>query len=102
MIVKWKEVINKFMKSYLIIYQISLPETSYTNLIAYLKTAPQWARPCPNTWIIKTTSDVATIRDGVRDRITKIDKVLVIDVSSANWGTFNVTKEVTDWMKNNL
>jgi hypothetical protein len=90
------------MKSYLIIYQISLPEASYTNLITYLKTAPQWARPSANTWIIKTTSDVATIRDGVRDRVTKTDKVLVIDVSSANWGTFNVTKEVTDWMKNNL
>lgn len=90
------------MKSYLIIYQISLPEASYTNLITYLKTASQWARPSANTWIIKTTSDVATIRDGVRDRIVKTDKVLVIDVSGANWGTFNVTKEVTDWMKNNL
>lgn len=90
------------MKFYLIIYQISLPEASYANLIAYLKTAPQWARPCANTWIIKTTTDVASIRDGVRDRITKNDKVLVTEISSGNWGTFNVSKEVTDWMKNNL
>ena len=90
------------MKSYLIIYQISLPEASYTNLIAYLKTAPQWARPCVNTWIIKTTTDVAIIRDGVRDRMTKNDKVLVTEISSGNRGTFNVSTEVTDWMKNNL
>lgn len=90
------------MKSYLIIYQISFPETSYPNLIAYLKTAPQWAKPCANTWIIKTTSDVATIRDGLRDRINKNDKVLVTEIASRNWGTFNVSKEVTDWMKNNL
>jgi hypothetical protein len=90
------------MKSYLIIYQINLPESSYTNLIAYLKTAPQWARPCTNTWIIKSTTDVATLRDGVRDRITKNDKVLVTEITSGNWGTFNVLKEVTDWMKDNL
>jgi len=90
------------MKSILIIYQIGFPEASYTNLIAYLKTAPQWARPCVNTWIIKTTTDVATIRDGVRDRVNKTDKVFVTEITSGNWGTFNVTKEVTDWMKNNL
>ena len=90
------------MKTYLIIYQIGLPEVSYANLIAYLKTASQWARPYANTWIIKTTTDVATIRDGVRDRITKNDKVLVTEISSRNWGTFGVSKEVTDWMKNNL
>lgn len=90
------------MKSYLIAYQLSFPETSYTNLIAYLKTAPQWARPCAFTWLIKTTSDVAEIRDGVRTRINPNDRVLVIEVASNNWGTFNVPKEVTDWMKNNL
>lgn len=90
------------MKSYLVIYQLSLPETSYANLIAYLKTSPQWARPCANTWIIKTTTDVATIRDGLRDRTTKSDKVLVTEVASGNWGTYNVSKEVTDWLKNNL
>ena len=90
------------MKSYLIVYQLSFPETSYTNLIAYLKTAPKWARPCAFTWFIKTTSDVATIRDGVRDRINAGDRVLVTEVASGNWGTFNVSKDVSDWMKNNL
>ncbi|MEK7636972.1 MAG: hypothetical protein AAB402_01090 [Patescibacteria group bacterium] len=90
------------MKSFLISYQLSYTENSYPNLIAYLKTASQWARPCANTWIIKTPIDIAQIRDGIRDRIKSVDKVMVIEVPNSNWATFNISKDVTDWMRRNL
>lgn len=90
------------MKSYLIIYRLYLPESSYGNLIAYLKTAPLWARPFDSVWFIKAGVEAASIRDGIRSRINTNDKVLVIEVNNTNWGTSNVLKEVTDWMKNNL
>ena len=90
------------MKSYLIIYQISGSESNYTSLIAYLKTAPQWARPIPGVWVVKTTSTAALLRDGVKSRIGPNDKVLVTLMPNSDWGTSNISKEVTDWMKNNL
>lgn len=90
------------MKTYLIICQASLPESSYYGLASYLKTAPQWAKPFANTWIVKTTADISVVRDGVRERTFKIDKILVTEIAGSNWATFNVSQEVTNWMKNNL
>jgi len=96
------EMDNTDMKSYLIVYRLGFPEVSYPKLIAYLKTAPQWARPFDCAWLIKTTTGVAEIRGGIRDRMNRNDRVLVIEVTSNNWATFLISKEVTDWMKNNL
>ena len=90
------------MKSYLIVYQLSLPESTYANLITYLKTAPKWARPCNSTWFIKTTLEAAKVRDGIKERMNQNDKVLVTEVKITHWGTFNISKEVTEWMKTNL
>lgn len=91
------------MKSFLIIYQLSFPETSYNNLIGYLKSATYWARPCTTTWIIKTTVDVAKIRDGIKERATVNDHVVVIELPlNTNWASFGISKKVTDWMKGNI
>jgi len=90
------------MKTYLITYQQSLQEVAYTALVEYIKTAPQWARPCHAIWLIKTDVDVAKIRDGIKDRIAPGDRVLVIEIPNSNWATFNVPTEVTDWMKGNI
>lgn len=90
------------MKSYLIIYKLALNEESYTNLIAYLKSADLWARPMANAWIIKTLKSSAEIRDGIISRINKGDQVLVIAVPNNDWATSAVPKAVTDWMKQGL
>lgn len=92
------------MKSYIIILQLGYPETSYTALINYIKSASLWAHPMNNVWIIKTPKTSAEIRDGVALNINigLGDKVAVIAVQSADWATNNVDKAVTDWMKNNM
>lgn len=90
------------MKLYLITYKLTLPESSYANLITYLKTAPYWARPMESTWIIKTEIEAVAIRDAIKERVHLNDKVLVIEFSCFHWATFNVSKEVTDWFKSNL
>lgn len=90
------------MKSYLIIFKLGLPEATYTNLIAYLKTAKYWARPFDSIWIIKATIDAAKLRDGIREKINPDDKVLVTTIPNNDWATFNISKEVTDWMRNSL
>jgi len=91
------------MKTFLIIYQLSFSETSYINLINYLKTATYWARPTTSAWIIKTTTDAAKIRDGVKERLTLNDRVLVIELpAGSNWASSSIGKDVADWMKNNI
>jgi sugar-specific transcriptional regulator TrmB len=90
------------MKNYLIIYQLGFPEANYQKLLNYIKSAIKWAHPMANTWIISTTKDCAEIRDNIKKFITAADKVIVIEVPINHWATSNITKEVTDWMRNNM
>ena len=92
------------MNTFLISYDLGLPETydDYKILIQYIKSYPTWAKSLQSVWLIKTNKTISQVRDEIKDRIDANDKVLVIDVTKTGWATFNVSKEVTNWMKNNL
>lgn len=92
------------MNTFLISYDLGLPETydDYIILIQYIKSHYAWAKPLQSVWLIKTNKTASQIIDEIKDRIDANDKVLVIDVTRASWATFNVSKEVTDWMRDNL
>ncbi len=92
------------MKTYLISYDLGLPETrlDYDILKRYVKSYSYWAKPLQSVWFIKTMKSVSQVRDEIKLKIDSNDKVLVIDVSSKGWATSGVSKSVTDWMKNNL
>ena len=90
------------MKNYILVLSLTHSENAYINLINYLKTATYWARPLHNVWIIKTGTKVTEIRDGIKSRLTPQDRVLIMEVNGANWGTSNISKMITDWMKINL
>ena len=89
------------MKNYLVIYSLNQAENLYTNLISYLKSSGYWAKPFAGVWIVRTTSSASEIRDGIKARINPSDKVFVVAMHTNEWGTFNVSKEVTDWMHKN-
>ena len=89
------------MNTYIVILKLVSQEDLYTNLVIFLKSGSSWARPMPNTWFVKTTNSAADIRDGVKSRIGTQDAVLVINVTKG-WGTSNISKAVTDWMKTHL
>lgn len=92
------------MNTFLISYDLGLPETydDYKLLIQYIKSYPSWAKPLQSVWLVKTTKTVAQVRDEIKTKVDSNDKVLVIDVTKTGWGSFNLSKDVTDWMKNNL
>ena len=92
------------MNTYLISYDLGLPETynDYKTLTQYIKSYSTWAKPLQSVWFIKTDKTISQVRDEIKTKVDSNDKVLVIDVTSKGWGTYNVSKEVTDWMKNNL
>ena len=92
------------MNTYLVSYDLGLPETynDYKILIEYIKSYSRWAKPLQSVWFIKTEKNVAQVRDEIKALVDSNDKILVINVTQKGWGTFHVSKDVTDWMKNNL
>lgn len=92
------------MNTFLISYDLRFPEaySDYKILIEYIKTYSYWAKPLQSVWFIKTTKNVAQVRDEIKLKVDHNDKVLVIDVTGKTWASYNLSKEVADWMKNNI
>ena len=92
------------MRTYLISYDLGVPESSvdYKNLITYIKSLGPWATPLKSQWFVVSAKSTAQIREGVQGLVDSNDKILVIDVTSDDWASWNLDKEVTDWMGNNM
>ncbi len=92
------------MKTYLISYDLGLPETynDYKTLINYIKSYSNWAKPLKSVWLVKTDKKISQVRDEIRTLVDLNDKIFVINITKIGWATFNISKDVTDWMKNNL
>lgn len=92
------------MKTFLISYDLGLPEThtDYIALSQYLKKLyPTWARPVKSVWIIKTQKTAGEIRDDIKVKLDSNDKFVVVELAG-NWATYNISKDVTDWMHRNM
>lgn len=91
------------MNTYLISYDLGLPETqaSYAQLTAYIKSFSHWAKPLQSVWFVKTTKTAGQIRDEIKTSLDSNDKVIVIKVTPG-WGTYAISKQVTDWMHKNI
>jgi hypothetical protein len=92
------------MKTFLISYDLGVPEThnDYVALSNYLKSLYiLWARPVKSVWIVKSEKNAGQIRDEIKLVLDSNDKLIVVELLG-NWGTSNISKEVTDWMKNNM
>lgn len=92
------------MKTLLISYDLGVPETSedYKKLIDYIKSYGTRAKPLYSVWLIKTNKTCSQVRDEIRDKTDSNDKTLVIDVTTADWASRGLGKDVTEWMKKNL
>ena len=92
------------MKTFIISYDLGIPEnrSSYINIADGIKKLySPWAKPLQSVWIIKSNKTAGQIRDDLSRYLDNNDKLLVIEVVK-HWGTYNISKEVTDWMKNNI
>lgn len=93
------------MKTFLISYDLGSPETydDYKLLFQYIKSYDLWAHPLQSVWFVTTDKTLSQVRDEIKNgNVDKNDKVLIIDVTKTGWATSNVSKVVTDWMKNNI
>ena len=89
------------MKAQLIIYQLE-DLTDNAAIIEKIKSFSKWAKVMDNCWIVITDQTSGTIRDELRVSIGKKGSVLVVNVTGQGWGTFKISKEVTDWMTSRI
>ena len=92
------------MKTYLISYDLRIPETSedYSRLIDFIKSYNYWAKPLKSVWFIKTNKTVNEVRDEIKNVTDQNDGFFVIEVTGSDWATFGINNEVTNWLKSNL
>ena len=92
------------MNTYLISYDLGSPETrtDYNALSKHIKSLyTKWARPVDSVWIIKSDNSAGDIRKQIKSELDENDSLIVVKLSGS-WGTYNISKEVTDWLKKNM
>jgi len=90
------------MDSYLISFQLN-NQKDYNKVSDCIRECSKWARVMDNVWIIKSDRKLTDIRDNISSLIKNSGgSVLVVRISNDAWGTYSVSTEVTDWMKNNI
>jgi len=92
------------MNTILISYDLIQPETSndYKRLIDQIKSYSFWCKPLRSFWLIKTNDSPATVRDNLKKYIDNNDNLLVMNITGASWGSYNLDSSVTQWMKTKL
>lgn len=92
------------METYLVSYDLGIPETSedYKKVINYIKSFPSWAKPLYSVWLVRSNISAAQIRNDLSKLIDSNDRILVIRVTNTEWASWNISKDVTDWMYKNL
>ena len=89
------------MKSFLISFKLK-DQSSYDNVSAILRSFPKWACIMENVWIICSDEKLVDIRERVCNAMDGHGAVVVLNVSGTPWGTYAISKEITDWMKENI
>ena len=87
------------MEARLIIYNLE-SESDNSIITNKIKSNSSWAKITDNCWIIMTKKSNSEVRDELKDIIND-GSVLVMTVTGQGWSTYNIPKEVTNWMKNN-
>jgi hypothetical protein len=55
-----------------------------------------------NSWIVITDQNSGSLRDELKNGLINKGKMLIINVIGQGWGSYAISKEVTEWMKSKL
>lgn len=92
------------MRTYLISYDIAQPSTpfQYSKLIEKIQSFGRWAKPLESVWIVQTSHPHAgDLARELREMMGSRDRIVVAEIG-ANWATWSVSKQVTDWLIANI
>ncbi len=83
-------------------YDLNKSGQDYDKLTTYLKSHNGWARPVRSSFFVDTELTAGELRDGIKTVIDGNDVVMVVTLNERSWGSFNVPKTVTDWLRAHL
>lgn len=85
----------------MISYDLIAPNRNYDKLYDGIKNYGTWARINESLWIIKSDDTSTQIRDNLKSFIDENDKLIVAKLSGEGaW--FNLSDEISKWLKSNL
>ncbi|MFX5825452.1 hypothetical protein ABTE10_00945 [Acinetobacter baumannii] len=87
------------MTIYSVTYDL-IKSKDYSKMIEGIKEVSNdtWARPTLSQWIISSNKTAGQIRDFLKDYMDSDDVLFVIEVKTDNWGSWNLSKEVVNWL----
>jgi hypothetical protein len=88
------------MATYLISYDLGIPETSqdYKELINSIQSLGHWAKPHYSIFLVKSNFSARIIRNRLSKFVDRNDSILVVDITNDDWASWNLTNEVVQWM----
>ncbi len=89
------------MNTFLISFSLNNEELQQ-NILKEIQSFDMWARVLPYTWILKSPETAGEIRTKLSSSINGDGKILVMRITNTSWATYDILKEVTDWMKQNV
>ena len=90
------------MKTYLISYRLHNPVEDTPKVEMHMCSYNKWAHPFPDTWIVGSEEKITDVRSNISSVVSNEINIMVIDISGRDWATYDVSSEVTDWMKQNI
>ncbi len=87
------------MNTYLISFDLVAPGRNYQPVYDYLATFTDSMKPLQTVYLVQTTKSAKQIRDDLMGKVDGNDKVLVIQVSTTVWATYNLPK-TSKWLEN--
>lgn len=89
------------MAYYMISYDLQ-KEKDYDRVFEGIKKISKdvWCKPLLSAFIIYSEHDWRYVRDFMLAYIDSNDKLFVIKVDKSQWGSWNIPKDVEDWLNN--
>lgn len=92
------------MNCLLISYDLGVPESSadYQIVIKYIENLGTCEKPLYSLFFVLTKKTASTVRNELKEITDSNDRILVVNVTGDSWATARISKDVTDWMENNI
>lgn len=88
------------MATLLVTYDLNKPGKDYGDVLKIVKDQAAWARLSESSYAIKTNLSPHALYKKFEPYIDNNDQIYIITLSKPFWGLG--TKEVNDWLENNL
>jgi len=90
------------MGVFLVGYDLNKQPESYAELTAKLKSFGTWWHGLDSTWFIRAERTAAQLRDELMTLVDRDDELVVMDVTGDSWGSYGLSKELSDWLVKNV